>query len=203
MLGKRRIFVEVAAVAEPLARQRRLEAVRLREDRVALRVLRDIEHAISAHVPHGRLLILTLGAPIKVPAQLVAALTRALETYLKRGIAEVDERRTILGNRVRFRVVNDRLKWKAKVVGFVFTGDPVPGVIASSMAALHGEIAARAKRRVPKPSAGDRWLVLLNDRWPVDFTTYLRAYSLLPAVRAFDKVLMVFAGGRVETLTEA
>jgi hypothetical protein len=51
---------------------------RLRGDVVALRVLRDIESALRAHVPSGRAIVLTLGAPIKVPKKLVAALTSLL-----------------------------------------------------------------------------------------------------------------------------
>ena len=48
---------------------KRLAKARLRGDVVALRVLRDIESVLRAHVPNGRAIVLTLGAPIKVPQE--------------------------------------------------------------------------------------------------------------------------------------
>src|SRR5271163_664867 len=72
------------------------------------------------------------------------------DAYLSTGTEEIDEKRTLLGNRVRFRVTGPDSKWTAKVIGFVFTGDPAPGALATSMHLLHDEIAAKEKRRVPK-----------------------------------------------------
>ncbi len=169
---------------------------------VARRVLRDIESALRAHVPDGKTLIVTLGAPIKVPTKLVAALTSTLGTYLASGAEEAEERKTILGNRIRFRVLNGDATWNAKVIGFVFSGDPQPGILANAMRSLHDEIAAKAKIRMPERFAGDRWLVLGNEDWIADAKTYRRAYSQLAAPHDFSKILLVLDGGRVEPLAE-
>ena len=201
-VGGRRIALDVAVIAQQRPGRKRVAKARLREDVVARRVLRDIESALRAHVPDGKTIILTLGAPIKVPKKLVAALTNTLLTYLKSGAEEAEEKKTILGNRVRFRVLNDNSKWNAKVIGFVFSGDPEPGILANAMRSLHGEIAAKAKTRMPERFAGDRWLVLGNDHWIADIKTYRRAYSQLSPPHNFRKILMVFDGGRVEALAE-
>jgi hypothetical protein len=201
-VGGRRIALDVAVIAQQPPRLKRVARARLREDVVARRVLRELESALLAHVPDGKTIILTLGAPIKVPKKVLAALTNVLLTYLESGAEEVEEKRTILGNRVRFRVLNHNSKWNAQVIGFVFSGDPEPGVLANTMRSLHDEIAAKAKRRMPEGFAGDRWLVLGNDHWIADIKTYRRAYSQLSPPHNFRKILMVFDGGRVEALAE-
>jgi hypothetical protein len=195
-----KIALGIAVLSQQSSRQKSATKVRLREDKVAQRVLRDLESALHAHVPAGKSVILTLGAPIKVSRQLVVALTDVLVTYLESGSVEVDEKRTILGNRVRFRVLRLTSKWPAKVIGFVFTGDPAPGVLASTITSLHDEIVAMAKRRPPKGFSGDRWLVLVSDNWIADVKTYRRAYSLLSPSHDISMILMVSVSGRIEVL---
>jgi hypothetical protein len=195
-----KIALGIAVLSQQSSRQKSATKVRLREDKVAQRVLRDLESALHAHVPAGKSVILTLGAPIKVSRKLVVALTDVLVTYLESGSVEVDEKRTILGNRVRFRVLRVTSKWPAKVIGFVFTGDPAPGVLASTITSLHDEIVAMAKRRPPKGFSGDRWLVLVSDNWIADVKTYRRAYSLLSPSHDISMILMVSVSGRIEVL---
>jgi hypothetical protein len=195
-----KIALGIAVLSQQSSRQKSVTKVRLREDKVAQRVLRDLESALHAHVPAGKSVILTLGAPIKVSRKLVVALTDVLVTYLESGSVEVDEKRTILGNRVRFRVLRLTSKWPAKVIGFVFTGDPAPGVLASTITSLHDEIVAMAKRRPPKGFSGDRWLVLVSDNWIADVKTYRRAYALLSPSHDISMILMVSVSGRIEVL---
>jgi hypothetical protein len=195
-----KIALGIAVLSQQSSRQKSATKVRLREDKVAQRVLRDLESALHAHVPAGKSVILTLGAPIKVSRKLVVALTDVLVTYLESGSVEVDEKRTILGNRVRFRVLRVTSKWPAKVIGFVFTGDPAPGVLASTITSLHDEIVAMAKRRPPTGFSGDRWLVLVSDNWIADVKTYRRAYALLSPSHDISMILMVSVSGRIEVL---
>lgn len=199
MVNGRRIALDVAIIA---GKPSTIKPARLREDRVAQRVLRDLDAALRGSVPHGRALVLTLGAPIKVSKQLVAALTHTLLTYFARGATEKDEHQSILGNRVRFRVVSDCAKWKANVFGFVFTGDPAPGELAGTLRALHNAIAKEAKIRKPKKFTGERWLVLAAEQWIADIKTYRRAYGLLSPRHDFRRILLVLASGRVEILAE-
>jgi hypothetical protein len=193
-----KVALDVALIAPLGARQKPAAKARLREDKVAQRVLRDIGAALHAQVPDGKAVILTLGAPIKLPNKLVAALASLLLSYLKTGAAEVDQKKTILGNRVRFRVTS--AKWATKVIGFVFTGDPAPGILANTLRSLHDEIALKAKIRLPKKFTGDRWLVLHSDHWIADIKTYRNALSQLSPPHDFSEILMVFDRGRVEPL---
>jgi hypothetical protein len=199
----RKIALDVATIAAPPgSRQKLTVKARLREDVVAQRVLTDLEAALQAHVPKGKSVILTLGAPIKVPSKLVIALTNLIATYLESGTEEIEEKKAILGNRVRFRVTSPNSRWTAKVIGFVFTGDPTPGALANTMRSLHDEIASKAKGHIPRTFSGPRWLVLCSDNWIADIKTYRRAFSQLSIPHSFNQVLLVFGGRKVETLEE-
>lgn len=200
----RQVAVDVAVIAsERIDRKRPTVKARLRDDAVARRVLRDLERALGAHVPEGKTVILSLGAPIIQPNKLLGALTEMLLAYLKSGAEEIEENKTILGNRIRFRVLSGDPRWTAKVVGFVFSGDPKPQLLVNAMRSLYDEIAAKAEKRNPTMSGSERWLILVSDQWMADIKTYQRAYSNLPIPRGFNKILMVLETGQVKALAEA
>ena len=200
--GGKRAALDVAVIAQPRSQTKPLARARLREDKVALRVLSDLESAVQPHVPAGRTLIFTLGAPIKEPSKLVDALTKTLVAYFGSGAKEADEKKTILGNRVRFRVLDNGAKWSTKALGFVFSGDPLPGTLANIARTFHAEIAAKAKTRLPKTFSDERWLVLAIATPIADAKTYRRLFSLLPSENGFARILMVLDGRRVESLSE-
>jgi hypothetical protein len=62
-------------------------------------------------------------------------------------------------------------------------------------------IGASADKRPPEEFAGDRWLVVANKDGLSYIETYRHVYSQLSISTDFKKILMVLAGGRVETLT--
>ena len=195
--------LDVGVIGRKAPGKRPPAKARLREDRVALRVLRDLKIALHARVPNDKSIILTLGAPIKVPKKLIAALTTLLLDYIQSAVEEREERKTVLGNRVRFRVLSHDQCWNSRVIGFVFSGDPAPSDLADSMRRFGDEIASKAKERMPKDFAGDRWLVLCGENWIADIKTYRLAISYLsPPGHHFKKILMVIDGGRVEPLAE-
>lgn len=202
MVDGRRIALDVLILARHGSASTTLP--RLREDRVAQRVLRDLEIAVGGHA-HGRAVIVTLGAPIKVPSQLVAALAEQLRRQLgsratETSATETDVALDLLGNRVRYHVLRDGSAWTSPVNGFVFSGDPSPGELAAAMGALRDQITATAKRRTRQRSIGDRWLVMVGDELIADGRTYRRCLSRLSVPAAYAKILLVSAGKRVETL---
>jgi hypothetical protein len=62
-------------------------------------------------------------------------------------------------------------------------------------------IAAAAGKRAPRRFTGDRWLVVVNEDGLSHIETYRHVYSQFAIPTGFKKILMVLAGGRVETLT--
>src|ERR1700733_586512 len=77
----KKIALDVADLMQQSPRKKSVAKVRFREDKVAQRVLRDLESALNAHVPTGKSIILPLGAPIRVANKLVVSLTSLLVTY--------------------------------------------------------------------------------------------------------------------------
>ncbi len=198
----RRVGIDIAVMSQQPLSRNPIPKARHRDDGVARRVLRKLETAVRAHVPNGKILVLTLGAPIKEPKKLLGALIKMLLTCLQSGAEDMEKKKTLLGNRVRFLIASDGLRLNSKFSGFVFSGDPKPGVLLNAMRSLQGEIAAQASKRLPPGFSGDRWLVLVSDQWLADIKTYRRMFSQLSIPDKFAKILIVLDGGRVENLAE-
>ena len=174
---------------------------RLRFDRVALGFVRRLQAALSASVPDGRTLILTITAPIRVPAKTAAALEDNVRTYLARQSGEGVAKHTIHGNQIRVRLVKGGSRQTTKVIGFVHNPDSDPDVLFDITLSLIERIGAKACKGAPGRSAGDRWLVLAGDERFSHMETYRHVYPQLSIPTDFKKVLMVLADGRIETLT--
>jgi hypothetical protein len=91
---------------------------RLRFDRVARRVVRDLQALVGTTTGT---LIVTITAPIRLPARTVATLGVRLRKPLARPIDEM-----VCGNRVRARFVRLRLKGGPGVIVFVHNPEPDP-----------------------------------------------------------------------------
>ena len=99
-----------------------VEAVpRLRFDRVAQRVVRDLQATLGGAVSRNAALIVTVTAPIRLPAKTVAELGRRLAGPLARDFDKI-----ICGNRVRARIVRRCVPRAPKVVVFIHNPDPPP-----------------------------------------------------------------------------
>jgi hypothetical protein len=76
----------------------------------------------------------------------------------------------------------------------------VPVDMGITHALIEG-IGAKAGKRAPARFAGDRWLVLVCEDQLSHIEPYRQVYSQLSIGTDFKKILMVLAGGRIETLT--
>lgn len=94
---------------------------RLRFDRVAQRVVRDLQATLSGAVSRNAALVVTVTAPIRLPAKTVAELGRRLAGPLVRDFDKI-----ICGNRVRARIVRRCVPRAPKVVVFIHNPDPPP-----------------------------------------------------------------------------
>jgi hypothetical protein len=200
-IARKRIAVEVTTTKRRMADRGGLTKPRLRFDRVALRLVRRLQEALSASVPDGRTLILTITAPIRVPAKTAAALEDNIRTYLARQSAQVEAKYTIHGNQIRVRLVKGGSRRTTKVIGFVHNPDSDPDVLFDITHSLIDRIGAKARKGAPAGTAGDRWLVLAAEDGLSHIEPYRHVYSQLSIRTDFKKILMVLASGRIETLT--
>jgi hypothetical protein len=110
-------------------------AVRLRFDRVALRFVKSFQASLGAIIPDGRTLVVTITAPIRLPARTAAVLEEKIRRVLARGaVLEVHE--TIHGNRVTARLLRRRITADASAIGFVHNRDSDPEILFAAMRAL-------------------------------------------------------------------
>jgi hypothetical protein len=196
-----RIAVEVTTIKQRTPDQGPLTKPRLRFDRVALGLLRSLQDALHESVTDGKIVILTITAPIRMPSKTAAALINKIQVYLAHRSEQVEATDTVHGNQIRVRLVKGASRKASKVIGFVHNPDTDPEVLLDLTQSLLDCIGTQAGERLPTGFGGDRWLVLANDDGLSHIETYRQVYSQLSIPTDFKKILMVLPGGRVETLT--
>jgi hypothetical protein len=199
MAGKR-IAVAVTSIDERRAGRDGLTRPRLRFDKVALRFVEGLRAALDGAVPDGTAVIVTITAPIRLPAKTAATLEERVRASLARRSAPAEVTDTILGNQIRVRVLQGVSERISKVIGFVHNPDSDPDGLVRVTQSLLRHVDAAAGKRAPHGFTGDRWLVLAHEDGHAPLKTYRRAYAQLAMRTDFKKILMVLASGRVENL---
>lgn len=201
-INGKRIAVEVEVLREKgLTRYAPATKPRLRFDKVALRLVRDLQSALRESVPDGRTVVITVTAPIRLASKTVAMLADEIRDRLARRTARLELDETIKGNQVRARLVKDASGRASKVVGFVHNPDPDhPELLLRLTESLLRHLGAAAVERATRKSSGDQWLVLASEYGFALAETYVQIYSQLAMATAFQKILLVLADGRVVTL---
>lgn len=200
-LDAKRIAVEVAVI-EPAAAEHGDDAVpRLRLDKVALRLISRLQAALSPRVADGQVVMFSVTAPIRLPSKTAAELEADISQCRRRGAAPVEISDTICGNQVRVRFAKGGARPASKVVGFVHNPGTDPQVFFDLTVGLLRHIGAAVDKRPPESFDGDRWLVIADEQGGERIGTYRQVYSQLGVSTDFNKMLVVFADGQVETLT--
>jgi hypothetical protein len=196
-LGGTRIAVESTTIENPDPWTK----PRLRFDKVALGLVRRLRAGLADAVPDGETVMLTCTAPIRLPAQTVAVLAGRVRDALAHRSAPIDMQTDLCGNQVRARLVKGVGARMPKVVGFVHNPESDPGALLDLTSSMLQHIGAAADRPVPERFAGDRWLVLTTEGGPVQIQTHRQIYAQLSAEVGFEAAVMLFANGRVESLS--
>jgi hypothetical protein len=198
IVAGKRIAVEVAAIKEGIAGRARKP--RLRFDRVALRLIASLQAALRESVPEGKTVILTVTAPIRLPAKTAAAVQDEVRNLLARRTARAGLKDTINGNQVQARIVSTGRVRAARVIGFVHNPESDPEVLFALTHSLLESIGMKAGKRTSRRLTGERWLVIASAHGAALTETYRQVYSQLSITSHFKKVLILLAGGQVESL---
>jgi hypothetical protein len=201
MIAGKRIAVDVMVMDEGASSRGDLKKPRLRFDKVALRLVKDLQLALSPYIPDGEALILTITAPIRLRSMTAGALANMVRDGLASDPVRVDIEDTIHGNQVRARLVQGVSAPTSKVFGFVHNPESDPDLVMRLTQSLLHCIGAAAEKRSPEKFTGDRWLVVTSAERVSDIETYRHVYDQLSISTSFTRILMVLAGGRVETLS--
>ena len=108
-------------IADEIAKANGLTVTKLglRFDKVVVRLLGNLRASVERAVPIGETVIVTITAPIKLPAKTAYELERLIKDFLKSSIRHQDRRVTIFHNEICLRVVVSSSKRAAKLIGFV------------------------------------------------------------------------------------
>jgi hypothetical protein len=193
----RRVAVEVATIAQRIDERTDPSRPRLRFDKVALRLIARLQVSLPRFVPDGIAVILTVAAPIRLPAKTTEALEDRIRDCLARRSGPMESREAVCGNQVRIRFVTGVARTVSKVIVFVHNPDSDPDLLLDVTQSLLQQIGAAAGGQAP---AGERWLAIASEGGGSRIATYRQIYAALSLATDFAKILMVYPGGRVETL---
>ena len=200
--ARRRVAVEVAAIKQGIADRGALTEPRLRCDKVAVALVERLRDALRESVPDGKAVIFTVTAPIRLPSKTAAALEDKIRNSLARRSAHVALKDAIHGNRVRIWLVAHDARRTSRVIGFVHNPDTNPDLLLDMTRSMLECIGSVVCGRAAARSEDERWLIVTSAAERPHIETYRHICSQLFVPTEFTKTLMVFAGGRVETLAE-
>lgn len=117
---------------------------RLRFDKVVLRLMADVRSAADHVLPAGTTALITVSAPIRLPAKTAASIVDTVTALQARGSTRT-RRATVHGNDVGVRLVTHTLARAPKLLGFVHNPDPEPNRLLDA-AAQWLDLLGRASR---------------------------------------------------------
>lgn len=99
--------------------------VRLRFDKVALRLSGDLKAALASAAPEGQAFLFTISAPIRLPGKTAAALEKLARSKPQEG----ERHKIVHGNEVRLRRLRGARKAMPRVLVFVHNAGSDAGAI--------------------------------------------------------------------------
>jgi hypothetical protein len=96
----------------------------LRLDKVATRLISDVEAGLQGDVPDGTIVVFTVTAPIRLASKTADALEGKIRELLARRAKKVEVEQKINGNGVRVRVIRTGSLRAPTVLGFVHNPEP-------------------------------------------------------------------------------
>jgi hypothetical protein len=199
-IAGKRVSLQIAAMKERRGGQAGRARPHLRFDKVAVRLVEHLQAALREAVPGGAMVLLAITAPIRLAAKTAVALEERTRVLLARRSVGAEEKAKIHGNRIRIRIEKTSSRPASKVIGFVHNPDTDPRILFDMTRSLLEFLCVRAHANATKKFAGDRWLVVMSQLGPSHMDTCRYVCSQLGVPASFEKILMVFGDGRVETL---
>ncbi len=194
--GGRKIAVAFAALAPRNGGRAPVAKPRLRYDRVALRVIRDLRARLRPLLANGETLILTARAPILQAGKTVNALEERLRSRRAGKSRTAALKARIFGNQIGIRLLPNAGRG-SQVLVFVHSEGSKPGVIANAAQCVLECL--RAKAGSAGTAAGkERWLILLGPSALAE--TCRDACAQLSGRSLFAKIVLVADGAKVEAL---
>lgn len=144
------------------------------------------------------MVLVTVTAPIRLPAKTAAALDQRMAVLLRRRPPVRPHKAVIHGNRVQMLVLPQAPPRTPKMLGFVHNDDDDPPQLFAMTRELLKLIGPAVSR--PDSVNADRWLLLITSAAVSCLPVYRYLMSQLPMATGFNRVLMGFPDGNVAPL---
>jgi hypothetical protein len=171
------------------------EEPRLRFDRVALGFVRGLSAALSESVPDGKVVVMSITAPIRKDSKTAAVLQEEIRKLLASRRAKLEV--TVHRNRIRVHVFKGGAGTTPKLIGFVHNPVPSAAVLFGLTRSLLACMSA-AKRSAN--SKNDRWLIIANRGGPAALGTIRHVCSALCVRSVFKKIFLADSDGEITLL---
>jgi hypothetical protein len=191
-VGGKRIVVDVVVLKRSGAGEHQ---IRLRFDKVVFRLMQHLQNQVGQNLPDGRMALLTVTAPIRLPSKTAVA----IEEKIRSAGEQNSTRATIHGNRVRIRILRHGSPALPKVIGFVHNPDSDPRPLLKMTADLVGRIRHDRSKLTTSPAV-ERALILADSEGISEVSAYRHVCSELHLAAVFQKIFVVFNKQRVEAL---
>ena len=154
---------------------------RLRFDRVASALIRRLQDSLATALPEGKVVVVTVTAPIRQSSKTAAALEVAIRALL--GTRRNRWRAQIEGNGIEVRVMKGGGRGTSRLIGFVHNPQPDASLLFDVTQALLRCMGARAV-------GAERWLIISNQDGRAPFQTIRQVCVALCASRVFQRILL-------------
>jgi hypothetical protein len=201
LVGGKRIAIDITTLKRRGAAPTAASKPRLRFDRVATRLMQRLRDRLDEDAPDGTSVLLTITAPIRLPAKTAAALEDKIRARLRRGTAGRDEKDVIHGNQVRIRLLRDESGRAPGLIGLAHNSDSAPLQLLNTTQQLLEQISAKAGAFAPQ-AAAERWLVVISAQESSWLEAYRSIYAQSRYAAGFGRILVVFGDGRIGILAE-
>jgi hypothetical protein len=195
ILAGKRIALAVTCIDSRAAARAKITKPRLRFDRVALRLVDDLRTALGGSVPHGQTVLVTVTAPIRLPARTATAIEEKIRKLVATRAAPARLTDTIHGNGIQVHLLKGGTGRTARLIGFVHNPDSDPSILIDVARALLAHIGSGER------IAGPRWLIVASQNGPAPIEACRHVCSQLGIGSVFERTLAVVAGGGVATLS--
>jgi hypothetical protein len=194
-VARKRIALVATAIESRAARGAKASRPRLRFDRVALGLVDRLRTALDGSVPDGRTVVVTITAPIRLPARTAIAMEQRIRRLIATRAAPARVTATIHGNQIQVHFLKGGSGRTAELIGFVHNPDSDPTVLIDVARALLTRIGSGER------TAGRRWLVIDIRDGLAPIETCRQVCSQLRVPTVFEQTLVLLPGGQIATLS--
>jgi len=169
---------------------KRLPAPRLRFDRSAIGLIERLQADLAAVVEEGKVVVVTITAPIRQDSKTGAILEAKVRELLARRRVQLGIE--IHGNDIRVRVLKGGHRRTPRVIGFAHNPEPSPAALFD----VARRLLASAGFSPEKGScARARWLIVANQDGRAPLDTIRRVCTALRLRRVFNRILVSESDG--------